>query len=167
MLEQAGINYFGLPHPMPTNPAAANAVEALAELRVRAGGSVGPPPHQDIAPLILVGTSGPTGIADPDHINTAVVRAIRDNIEKLMNALVDERHLFLWVDSTDMECFAPLSFGTLPTTQPTMAAGVDKVWVAAELPGPTVPTSVLWSVTPSGQWVSETIRYRDPFQHLG
>jgi hypothetical protein len=49
---------------------------------------------------------------------------------------VDERHLFVWVDSTDMECFAPLSFGTLPTTQPTLTEGVDKVWVAADLPGP-------------------------------
>ena len=116
---------------------------------MRAGGSVGPPPHQDIAPLILVGTSGPAGIADPDHINAAVERAIQDNIEKLRKAPVDERHLFLWVDSTDLACFAPLSFGTLPTTQPTMAEGIDKVWVAAELPGPTVPTSVLWSVTPS------------------
>jgi hypothetical protein len=100
-------------------------------------------------------------MADPENVNIAAEKAVQDNIEKLMKPRVDERHLFVWIDSTDLECFAPLSFGTLPTNQPTMAEGVDKVWVAAELPGPTVPTSVLWSVTPSGRWVSETIRYRD------
>jgi hypothetical protein len=56
-----------------------------------------------------------------------VERAIRDNIEKPQNAHVDERHLFLWVDSTDLACFAPLSFGTLPATQPPVAEGVDNV----------------------------------------
>ncbi len=167
VLEQADINYFGLPHPLPTDLAAANAVTALAKLRVRAGSSVGPPPHQDIAPQILVGTSGPGGIADPKHINTAAEKAIDDNIEKLRSAPVDERHLFLWVDSTDSDCFAPLSFGTLPTTPPTMAESLDKVWVAADLRGPTVPTSVLWSVTPTGPWVSETIRYKEISPDLG
>ncbi len=167
VLEQAGVLHFGASHPLPTDPSSADAVLALEKLGVRQGGCLGLPRHPDIPPQIGLGTSGPAGVADPDNLNPAVGRAIQNNIEKLRRAAVDERHLFVWVDSTDSICFAPLTFGTLPTTQPTMAEDLDKVWVAAELPGPTVPTSVLWAVTASGPWASENIRYQDVSTTLG
>ena len=90
-------------------------------------------------------TTDPRGPRDRSDctppINTEVEKAIHANIEKLTKAAADERHLFIWIDSTDWACFAPLSFGTLPTTRPTLAKGVDKAWVAADLRGPLVPTS--------------------------
>jgi hypothetical protein len=68
-----------------------------AMVKVEAAGCLryGPRPHQDIAPLILVGASGPAGIADPDHINTAVEKAMHGNIEKLLKAPVSAPSLHL------------------------------------------------------------------------
>lgn len=166
VLELAGVSYFGEPHPMPQDPAIATAISALQQLGVRSGGFIGPPPHRDIAPQILVGSAGPAGVSDPEYINDAVERAIQDNLVKLLKTSTDERHLFVWVDSTDLRCFAPLSFGLVPDNRPSLNEGIDKVWVAAAMTGPTVPTSVLWSVMTSGPWVSETIRYRDVTKDL-
>jgi hypothetical protein len=107
----------------------------------------------------MVGTTGLADISDPANVNRAVENAMQANIDKLRLAQVDERQLFIWVDSTDLACFAPLSFGTLPTDPPGFLGGIDRVWVAPYLPGPTVPTSVLWTVGSSEPWLSSPIRY--------
>jgi hypothetical protein len=164
VLETADCRHFGPPHPLPADPTVAEAVGSLFALGVRAGGCIGPPPHSDIPARIMIGTTGPAGISDPAHINRAAENAMQANIDKLRHAQVDERQLFIWVDSTDHACFAPLSFGTLPADQPRFLDGIDKIWVAAYLPGPTVPTSVLWTVVPPRPWYSSTIRYQDPLQ---
>jgi hypothetical protein len=157
VLEQADVQSFGLQHPRPEGAAAAAAVDALLQLGVVHGSSVGPPPS-GIRPLILIGTSGPAAASDPLNLNTAIERATRENVAKLRRAQADERHLFLWVDSTDPDCYAPLSFGMLPAAGPDLPDGIDRAWVAAWMPGPTVPTAVLWSVTPSALWRSERVR---------
>lgn len=144
---------------LPAIPEITVAVAALDKLGVVAGGSVGPPPPEKDA-LILVGTVGPGGAPDAAVINEMAEREAAANVVKLSRASADERHLFVWVPWSDTEGQAALSLSNPPETAPTLPSGVDVVWAGLWLPGPSVPTSVLWRVRPPSPWESVPIRYQ-------
>lgn len=139
---------------------AAEAVAALAALGVRAGSNCGPPPA-GCAPLILTGTSDGGGWVDSNTVVSAVEREAPKNIEKLRNAEADERHLFVWVETSDIATFAAISSSGLPDRAPNLPAGLDCVWVSPWQRGDTVPSCILWSYSLQVGWGSETIRYKE------
>jgi hypothetical protein len=157
-LEVAGISAFGSNHPQPETDHAADAVEKLKDLGVRAGSCNGPPPP-GVRPILMIGTTGPAGMADGDDVTRAVEVAATENAAKLARAQVTERHLFVWIDKTDHECETAMLFGRLPKSIPAVPQGVDVVWAAHWAPGPTVPTTVIWQVRPPGAWTAPAVRY--------
>jgi hypothetical protein len=127
------------------------AIEELRRLGTRSGGPVGQPVSG--AALVLVGTSGPGGAVDGTDVNSGVERAIEDNLTKLRAAPGDERHLFVWVDSTDPGASVAMWSYTRPPA-PGLPAGIDCVWVGLWQGGmnPQSNAFTLWRVVAGGPW---------------
>jgi len=105
-------------------------------------------------PMIVLGVTGPAGWVDGNPVNDAVLRAITENEAKLAAAEAEERHLFLWVDSTDAPCEAAMATFTLPSDIVDVGAVVDHVWVALWMRGQTADSNIhsLWHLRRGGAW---------------
>jgi hypothetical protein len=87
--------------------------------------------------------------SDPGQINELVVERAEKKIDKLRATEADERHLFVWMDSSHAE--AELAFATLaPPPAPIIPEGIDVVWLVE----PTGwPGSVrIWRLVPPDEW---------------
>lgn len=127
VLEEERVSVF--PSPGPVSPAAQTAIDALGELRVRGGSSAGGA-YPGRVPMVVVGTTGPGGWTDGSSVNSAIEGAVTANLEKLLRAEADLRHLFLWVDWTDHASEAALALFKLPSAGPCLPDQIDAVWAA-------------------------------------
>ena len=107
---------------------AADAIEELRKLKVQAAQAEPLPPSGPAQ--IMVGAAGPGSWAGPDEVTKVLDAAILSNHEKMRDRGCDEGHLFVWVDITDGDSSAAMSFGHLPTSVPMLQDGVDFAWVA-------------------------------------
>jgi hypothetical protein len=105
-------------------------------------------------PLIVLGVSGPAGWVEGNPVNNAVGRAITENEAKLAAADSDERHLFLWVDSTDSPCEAAMATFTLPSDAVDLGGVVDHAWVALWMRSQSTESNIhsMWHVRRRGHW---------------
>lgn len=93
------------------------------------------------------GSTHHTGLA-----NQRAEWAACKKVHTLGHVEADERHVFIWVPSTDPDLQAGLLLGPTPSDGPALPDGVDTVWMAPWLPGPTIPTSVVWRAKRSSGW---------------
>jgi hypothetical protein len=91
-------------------------------------------------------------------LNEEVERLAKSNSKKLKKASVDERHIFIWVDSTDSELFAQISLSNMPNEPPTIPEGINTVWLGLWSPGWTRFSNVaaLWRVEQGTNWFDQT-----------
>ena len=70
-----------------------------------------------------------------------------------MRASGDERHLFMWVDSTDPDANAAMATFALPGP-PRLDDGIDCVWVGLWQRNVNLQSNagILWRLTPPGTW---------------
>jgi hypothetical protein len=83
----------------------------------------------------------------------AVEAAAQDNLDKLLAAPGDERHLFVWVDPTDAGAHVAMATYVRPAP-PRVPAGIDTVWVGLWQRSSTLQSnaSTLWRLSPPGPW---------------
>jgi hypothetical protein len=72
-----------------------------------------------------------------------------DNMAKLTDSGVAERHLFVWVDSANSVPWNDLDRGDLPNRPPALPPAVTTLWVAAIDSG---GRRIAWRVRPPGPW---------------
>jgi hypothetical protein len=128
----------------------ASAIQQIAELgatHVRRWNE--PTPGE--TPLLLF--SGHQGVGgSPGAVNALVEERAGAKVKKLVASGADERHLFVWIDSSHSE--AELGMATMPppATTPSVPAGIDVVWAATS--GITDKLfERLWRLElPEGQW---------------
>ena len=131
---------------------ALETIQALRALGARNGGPVdtmtGNPP------LLLVGTVGQARWLDGSSVNRSVAEALSANAEKLAATKADERHLWLWIDSTDSEGAASMHGYSVPAQTPDLDDRADEVWVALWLGQINYETNIgaLWHVVAGGEW---------------
>jgi hypothetical protein len=83
----------------------------------------------------------------PQAVNRAVEPLAQDNAAKLLKAEADERHIFVWIDSTIHGADLMINDDLAPETD-----GIHTAWVARRAIRPEDPVSRLWRVTPPGGW---------------
>jgi hypothetical protein len=87
--------------------------------------------------------------SNPAKLNELVVKRAERKAKKLLAATADERHLFVWLDSTYED--AELAFKTLPPPPPpTIPVGIDVVWLVGLSGGPDAVR--IWRLAPPGGW---------------
>jgi hypothetical protein len=84
------------------------------------------------------------------QVNALVADAAEANVEKLLAANADERHLFVWIDEDagELEMFAQLP----PPSEPSLPDGIDAVWAATRGKTPEADFERLWRLQPDGGW---------------
>lgn len=101
-------------------------------------------------PLLLF--SGHQGVGgNPGAVNALVEERARAKVEKLVASEADQRHLFIWIDSSHSE--AELGMATMPppATTPSLPPGIDVVWAATA--GMTHEMyRCLWRLAPPNGW---------------
>ena len=127
------------------------AIAQLRRLGARSGGPVGRPASGPA--FVVAGTVGPGGTVDGTAVNDGVEAAALANLEKLRAAPGDERHLFVWADSTDPGALAEMATYARPDP-PQLPDGIDTVWVALWQRSIDLQSnaSTLWRLTPPGPW---------------
>jgi hypothetical protein len=127
---------------------------AIDELR-RLGARSGSPVHQPASgpALLVVGTVGPGGTVDGSVVNQGVWAAARSNLAKLLATQAEERHLFVWADSTDPGALVAMASFARPAA-PRLPDGIDTVWLGLWQRNVNLQSyaSTLWRVTPPGAW---------------
>jgi len=101
---------------------------------------------------------GNSRLIEDVSLNEEVERLAKSNCEKLKKALVDERHIFIWVDSTDAELYAKISLSDVPNEPPSIPEGINTVWLGLWSPGWTRFSNVaaLWRVEQGSNWFDQT-----------
>ncbi len=81
---------------------------------------------------VLLAPAGEAGATSPDLIADAVtIEANKpDNVLKLFRAEAHERHLFIWLMSSQHQLMAAITLDMLPSAQPDLPECVDVIWVA-------------------------------------
>lgn len=76
-------------------------------------------------------------VVDANNVNAAVEAEAHkpDNMHKLRSLQSGERHLFVYIDRSSYDAWAPLNQSEPPTATPALPPEVDSVWVAARLAG--------------------------------
>jgi len=99
--------------------------------------------------LVLLGFRGGVS-ANPEAVNELVTERAEAKLEKLLRAEADERHLYVWIDST--RAAADLAMVTMPPPErgPALPAGIDVVWAASF--GWAGQPQRLWRTCPDGAW---------------
>jgi len=128
-----------------------DAMIQMFDLRVKAARRWSTPePGQPgaIYPSISAGMG-----SDPQKLNELVAERAENKVNKLRAASADERHLFMWIDSSHED--AELAFATLPPPPPpNIPFGIDVVWLVGPTGG---PDSVrIWRLQPPGAWEVHT-----------
>lgn len=93
--------------------------------------------------LFFIGHGGVS--ADADAVNRLAVEHAAKNADKLLAAQADERHIFIWMDSSQPDAELAMHTGPPPDAAPVLPDGVDVVWVAN-------PSGHLWRSRPPGTW---------------
>lgn len=110
----------------PSDPEA-SAEQALWDVGVKSVVAWGPrrsdPAH---LPFIVRGGAG----GDSGRMNQLVTREAIANVEKLNAADGDERHLFIWLNPSEMAAEMAFSLTPPPDETPQLPAGIDVVWLA-------------------------------------
>jgi hypothetical protein len=87
--------------------------------------------------------------SNPQKLNQLVADCAERKVNKLVAAPADERHLFVWLDSSHED--AELAFATLPPPpSPTISPGIDIVWLVGPAGGPGGVR--IWRLKPPGGW---------------
>jgi hypothetical protein len=87
--------------------------------------------------------------SDAGQLNALVVERAETKVDKLRATDADERHLFVWVDSSHPA--AEMAFSLLaPPPAPTIPEGIDVVWLAEPISWPGGVR--IWRLEPPGQW---------------
>ena len=148
-IDSVARDYFGGPPDPSLSPAAQDAIPRLKALGVRTGSPIDTMTGN--RPIILVGT---VGTADGRSLNEVVTEAALTNIDKLRRAEADERHLLVWVDSTDNASEVAMVNFSLPQEAPDLPDGLDGVWLALWMRGQNIESNVhsLWHFVPGNQW---------------
>ena len=138
--------------PRTTNADVQRALDQLGRLGVYAGTAMSEAPPGEA--FIAVGLVGGGGSVDNDAINQSVAREVDANLAKLERSDADERHLFVWIDSSMFSEELSMHLGQVPSTGPTLPASITTVWVATWGPGTNYKanTSRLWRATLPGGW---------------
>lgn len=135
-LEQRGVEPDDLGESM--RAGADVALAALARLGVRfayhrgrAGAGGG---------SIEIGDAPRVGVSSPDVIIKAVEACAlrKGKAEKLAAADADERHLFLWIETSRDAAVAAMSSDLLPVRAPDIPELIDAIWLATRLEHPRV-----------------------------
>jgi hypothetical protein len=108
--------------------------------------------HSATHPSTIVLGSGRGVVGEPRILNTEIEMIVDANIEKLRKADAHERHLFVWLDWSDLGSQYVMMRERIPETPPHLPVDIDAVWVApyaleGELP---IDTPWLRLVTASG-----------------
>jgi hypothetical protein len=134
-----GVNHT---YPLP----AQEAIAALRDLGVR---------HATCFPetgeTVVVISSSATYSTSPSSMNQAVEPVARSNAPKLGRADADERHLFVWINSTVHGAVLSMHSGHTPD-EPELPEGIDTLWAARGATTPERVVSRLWRVTPPRPW---------------
>jgi hypothetical protein len=144
----------GRPGPAPAGSPAEvrDAYRSMLELGAILVRSFGPVSSE---PQLFITVHGGVG-ADIDEVNQLVVEAAEANAEKLAGTVSDERHLFVWLDSSRPAAELAVFTGTPPAMPPSLPPAVDAVWLATKAmlaPGK-VGVQRLWRVRPLEAWES-------------
>lgn len=87
-----------------------------------------------------IGSAPSVGSSTPD-VATDVAELMarrRGKAEKLAAATADERHLFVWVETSQLSAIAAMGTGVLPTRAPALPEAIDVVWLATGYEHPRV-----------------------------
>jgi hypothetical protein len=82
-----------------------------------------------------------------------------DNIAKLTSSGVDERHLFVWIDSRNSLPWNDLDHSALPNRPPTLPSAVTTLWVGAV---DSRDRTIAWRVRPPDAWEMLVLPLIDP-----
>jgi hypothetical protein len=154
-LEVADVDRFDDVSPVSRRDLGGDARQAMEELRALGvtSGRATSAPLGDVGSVSL-GLVGGGGVLDPEALNVAVAREVDANLAKLDRAAADERHLFVWVDSTSFS--AELSMWTLqvPPGVLELPSSISTVWAATWGPGVSYGSKAarLWRATPPAGW---------------
>ena len=160
-LEDAQLLSFDEYHPFRRDVVEPDALDAIAQLR-RIGviGAVAMDPVADeseaFVALSLMGGGDPA--VDRNQLNLIVAREAESNRRKLERAVADERHLFIWVDSSMFSAELNMHLGHLPDAGPDLPSFVTTAWAALWGPGMNFGwnTGRLWRASEQRSW--EVIR---------
>jgi hypothetical protein len=133
------------------------AIAALRELQVHSASPIG---TMTIAPRTIgVGTIGPGGPSDGSSIIEELQRAASANQEKLLRSSGQERHLFLWVDSSDSASATSMATFALPSRPPALDDCIDAAWVGMWMSGITPESQIqaLWRWDRVAGWRIEQV----------
>jgi hypothetical protein len=87
--------------------------------------------------------------SDPAQLNDIVVERAEAKVKKLRETQADERHLFVWMDSSHAE--AELAFSTLPAPKaPTLPGAIDVLWLVEPSGWPNHVR--MWRLRAGGDW---------------
>lgn len=143
--------------PLGAPPAASgelgDAIAAIFDLHASRVTLMREVPEGDAA-LVLSTHNGT--VADPETVNELVAERAAVKAPKLLDAQADERHLFVWVDSSHADAELAMFAQPPPATVPEIPKGIDAVWAATGGLGGTFER--LWLLRPPGRW--ESIRRR-------
>lgn len=88
----------------------------------------------DIGSAPRVASSTPEVAADVAEL----IALRRGKAEKLAASTADERHLFVWVETSQLAAIAAMGTGVLPTRAPALPEAIDVVWLATGYEHPRV-----------------------------
>ena len=114
---------------VPTDWAPAVYPDVLSLHRLGFDGATAYAPKDGPVAEIYV-TIGSATWANRGGINACVEAEAKANAEKLQSAEADERHIFIWLDSSMDDVELAFSTGELPDDPPTLPDRVDVAWLA-------------------------------------
>ena len=154
-LEEAGVQQFGMSGNLriPSLKEVA-AVQSLARLGVTMGMSVNSVKRP---PTIVLG-SGRGFVGESRILNQEIEKLVGENVDKLRRAVADERHLFVWLDWSDLGAQYVMMRNRIPEAPPQLPEDVDTVWVAPYAIRGKSPTDTPWLrlVTADGWTVADS-----------
>lgn len=130
--------------------AVAEATQQILMLGAILARSMNPPRTGEAAQLLLSG-HGPAG-SDPGQVNKLVAERAKAKVKKLLAASADERHLFVWIDSSHADAELAMFSLPPPASAPSLPDGIDAVWAATIGKVPGALFERLWCVRRPGTW---------------
>jgi hypothetical protein len=145
-----------MPRPAERTEAVHQAMLRMHELGVSAIRRWNEPEGGTAGQLFLSISAGVA--SDPDQLNAIVLERVEAKVKKLRATKADERHLFVWMDSSHAE--AELAFSTLPPPKaPTLPKGIDVLWLVEPTGWPSHVK--MWRLRAGREW--EVIEPPDGF----
>jgi hypothetical protein len=126
VLEEHGVSEVGAPLAPRSVPAVNDVIRQILGGRITRATSLNEPPPGEEARMLLSAHRGLS--SGGGEVNALVVAAAEHNLDKLVAAHADERHLFVWIveDEAELEMFSLPP----PAAAPNLPEGIDVVWAA-------------------------------------